>query len=107
MVRWPWKEPRLRLPNNCGLSLKRLRSLANRLPEKNLTDRHDETIKEQVKKEIIKEVGGSREGPEYYISHHAVFTPCKSTAKLRVMYDASAKANKRDYSLNESLNCGY
>ena len=35
--------------------------------------------------------------------HHAVITPQKSTTKLRVVYDASAKSKQPNKSLNECL----
>ena len=40
---------------------------------------------------------------EHYIPHHAVITPTKSTTKVRVVYDASAKTRQSNKSLNECL----
>ena len=46
-------------------------------------------------------------GPQkHYIPHHAVVTPSKATTKVRVVYDASAKAKQTNLSLNESLHRG-
>jgi hypothetical protein len=42
-------------------------------------------------------------GPVHYIPHHAVLTPTKSTTKLRIVYDASAKTMQSHKSLNENL----
>lgn len=42
----------------------------------------------------------------HYIPHHAVINPLKSTTKLRVVYDASAKERKDNTNLNECLYCG-
>ena len=41
-----------------------------------------------------------------YIPHHAVITPEKSTAKVAVVYDASAKTKKGSLSLSECLHRG-
>ena len=38
-----------------------------------------------------------------YIPHHAVINPDKTSIKIRVVYDASAKINKGQKSLNECL----
>lgn len=45
----------------------------------------------------------STEGLKHYIPHHAVITPNKTTTKLRIVYDASAKLNNEVNSLNECL----
>ena len=49
----------------------------------------------------------SNVGPQkHYIPHHAVVTPSKATTKVRVVYDASAKAKQTNLSLNECLQRG-
>lgn len=40
---------------------------------------------------------------QHYIPRHPVITPTKTTTKVRIVYDASAKANKNNCSLNECL----
>ena len=40
---------------------------------------------------------------KHYIPHHAVINPDKSSTKVRVVYDASAKIKKEQKSLNECL----
>lgn len=39
----------------------------------------------------------------HYVPHHTVINPLKSTTKLRIVYDASAKKGKDSKSLNECL----
>ena len=105
-VTWPWKEENPRLPDNYQLALGRLNSLLKRIqgrPE--LLQKYDSIIKDQLKKEIIEEVNdGTEEGcKKHYIPHHAVITPDRKTTKVRIVYDASAKARKGCKSLNECL----
>ncbi|XP_053392222.1 uncharacterized protein LOC128554912 [Mercenaria mercenaria] len=66
---------------------------------------YGDVIDEQLKKGIIEEVDKriTRAGLIHYIPHHAVVTPTKSTTKLRIVYDASARAKQSDRSLNENL----
>ena len=51
---------------------------------------------EEVPEEVVPEVGKT-----YYMPHQAVVREDKSTAKLRVVYDASSKSSGE--SLNECL----
>ena len=95
------------LPENSELSLGRLKSLIKRL-EKNLDllEKYNNIIQEQFAKDIIERVESSEEGNEnrkHYIPHHAVITPEKSTTKIRIVYDASAKIKRNTKSLNECL----
>ena len=39
----------------------------------------------------------------YYLPHHPIFTPDKETTKIRIVYNASAKAKSTASSLNECL----
>ncbi|CAG2195808.1 unnamed protein product [Mytilus edulis] len=87
-VKWPWKENTQELPDNRELALGRLKSC----------------VAHQIQKGIVEEVNEFRTGGrKHYISHHAVITPQKSTTKVRIVYDASAKTNKEMPSLNECL----
>ena len=66
--------------------------------------RYNEVIKEQYNKGIIEKVS-IVEVPKvsHYIPHQVVLTPGKATTKLRVVYDASAKAKSNAQSLNDCL----
>ncbi len=69
-----------------------------------MLNKYTEIIQDQLKKGVIEKVeNGVIESPrKHYVPHHAVITPQKTTTKVRIMYDASAKT-KRHNSLNECL----
>ena len=64
-------------------------------------------IQDQIKTGIVERVGGPATGQhEFYIPHKAVVRDTAETTKLRVVYDASARAYSGAPSLNECLNSG-
>ena len=68
---------------------------------------YDATIKDQLNKGIVEEVDDMDQpvpGATHYIPHHAVIRQDKSTTKLRIVYDASAKQDGP--SLNDCLHAG-
>ena len=94
------------LPQNYHLAVGRLRSMSQKLsrsPE--LLEQYNKIIQEQLSKGIIEKVTrDSEEGPiKHYVPHHPVITPSKSTTKVRIVYDASAKTRKGEQSLNDCL----
>ena len=94
MVTWPWKDEKLSLPQNYQLAVGRLSSTLQKLKKSPpLLKHYDEIIQEQLDRGIIEKVtNDSLEGPiKHYIPHHPVVTPGKSTTKVRIVYDASAK----------------
>lgn len=102
---WPWKEDVPDLPENRGLAFVRLRLLTSKLkrhPE--LMKKYDNIIQEQLENRVVEKVKRSvADGRKHYIPHHVVVTPQKSTTKLRIVYDASAKTKSEHLSLNECL----
>ena len=106
LVSWPWKESPQLLPDNYQLAVGRLKSTLNRLKKNpHLLEMYSAVIGEQVERGIIEKVTSESEQGEvkHYIPHHAVITPTKSTTKVRVVYDASAKTRQSNKSLNECL----
>ena len=80
--------------------------LINRLhADKDLLHKYDEIIQQQVKNNTIEEVDVTKpsETKRYYLPHHPILTPDKETTKIRIVYDASAKAKSTASSLNECL----
>ncbi|XP_052762257.1 uncharacterized protein LOC128204895 [Mya arenaria] len=104
-VCWPWKEDDYELPTNKELAIGRLKSTVKRLKSNpQLLQKYDGVIKDQLNNGIIERVNTDESNSRtHYIPHHAVITPQKSTTKVRVVYDASAKTKKDNKSLNECL----
>ena len=102
-VTWPWRDEITELPTNRQLSLGRLKSTISRLnknPE--LMQKYNDVIEDQLNKGVIEKVNLSRvDGPIHYIPHHPVINPQKTTTKIRLVYDASAKSRQENKSLNE------
>uniref|UniRef100_A0A1I7VRE3 DUF1758 domain-containing protein n=1 Tax=Loa loa TaxID=7209 RepID=A0A1I7VRE3_LOALO len=89
--------------NNYGLCIGRLENLVKRLQLRSLLHLYDTIIKDQLQIGIIEEVPPNDEaGIIHYLPHHEVLTPSKTTTKLRIVYDASAR-QKGLKSLNEVL----
>ncbi|XP_044180058.1 uncharacterized protein LOC114970531 [Acropora millepora] len=105
-VTWPWKKESPSLPTNYQLALGRLRSLTNRLAKnpEHLT-KYDAVIQDQLHKGIVEIVPDeeSVNTLKHYIPHHEIVTPEKTTTKIRIVFDASAKTKKGSQSLNENL----
>ena len=100
----PWKEFHKPLTDNYQLCVKRLNGLLKRLrsnPE--ILKQYDATIREQLKNEIIEPVSPEEKTTSavHYLPHHGVVRADKTTTKLRIVYDASAKTSGP--SLNECL----
>ena len=92
----PWKESCLSLPTNYRLSLRRLHSLFKRLRETpELLTKYDAVIQEQLSLGIVVTVPENENSYNrvHYLPHHAVIKHDKSTIKVKVVYDASAKTN--------------
>ena len=92
----PWKEPCLSLPTNYRLSLKRLHSFFKRLRETpELLAKYDAVIQEQLSLGMVVPVSENEDSLNrvHYLPHHVVIRHDKSTTKVRVVYDASAKTD--------------
>ncbi|XP_078334132.1 uncharacterized protein LOC144625796 [Crassostrea virginica] len=108
-VTWPWKEEFPELPENRELAYGRLKSLINQLQRNpDLLHKYDDIIQDQCKRGIIEKIPSSQSetGIKHYIPHHAVVDLTKPTTKVRIVYDASAKSERGNSSLNECLHRG-
>ena len=107
-VQLPWKSSHLLLPDNFEISKKRLWSLLAwlcRTPK--LLAEYDASISSQLDQGVIQPVQKSNVGVMghvHYLPHHAVVKQEKTTTKIRIVYDASAKG--KGPSLNDCLLAG-
>ena len=71
-----------------------------------ILEQYDRTIKEQLESGIIEAVDVSEPTPDkvHYLPHHGVVRTDKTTTKLRVVYDTSARSSGP--SLNDCLHKG-
>ena len=67
-------------------------------------EKYDEIIKDQMKLGIVEIIEDSSViGEIFHYLPHAVISPEKSTTKIRIVYDGSAKEKKGNLSLNENF----
>jgi hypothetical protein len=106
-VTWPWKSSKPELADNRKLAFARLHSTYNRLvKDRKLLEAYNDIIQQQLKAGITEVAPKQPTGPVYYVPHHEVLTPTKTTTKIRIVYDASSKARKDDLSLNDCMHRG-
>ena len=100
----PFKENHALLSDNYNLSLKRLKKLKSRLSnDVELLKDYDNVFREQLKLGIIEEVEGPGEVRHVtYLPRREVIREDKTSTKLRVVFDASAKS-RENVSLNDVL----
>ncbi len=102
----PWRGNHPLLPNNRAGSLRRLASLTSRLDREGLRPKYNQILEEQKTEGIIESASNSSENREFYIPHKPVVRTCAESTKLRIVYDASARAHNTAPSLNECLHPG-
>ena len=107
-VRLPWKELHATLPNNFDLSQRKLSGLLKRLQhDPKILREYDTIIRNQIASDIVEVVKAPfspTTSKVHYIPHHPVIQRDKTTTKLCIVYDASAKTNGA--SLNDCLYAG-
>ena len=86
---------------------RRLKNLVRKLRNQGTIERYNQVIQDQIEEEIVERVPGPATAcHEFYIPHKGVMRESAETTKLRVVYDASARAHSGAPSLNECLNPG-
>ena len=103
----PWKKHCELIPDNYALCESHLYSLIKRLKRNPVTlQEYDSILKKQESRGIIEELPGKFKpaGTVHYIPHHPVIRTDKSTSRVRIVSDASAK--RVGPSLNDCLETG-
>ena len=95
------------LPNNHIESLKHLKNLVRKLEMQGELERYNDIIQTQLSQGIVQRADEVvKDGKEFYIPHKAVLRENAESTKIRIVYDASARANASAPSLNECLEIG-
>ena len=103
----PWRGNHPVLPNNREGSLRRLASLNRKLKRQNLTSAYEEIIEEQREADMVEKADRPCIGDrEFYTPHKPVVQATADSKKLRIVYDASARAFDGAPSLNDCWHAG-
>ena len=107
----PWRESHDTLPTNYDLSFKRMKGQIRCLSkDRKLLGEYDSIIKTQEEAGSIERVSQSQSrNPDtkiHYIPHQAVVRKDAETTKVRIVYDASAKAQRCSVSIHDCLHAG-
>ena len=103
----PWKEDKPLLPNNCRTALIRLRNTENKLKKDcALGEEYSQIIRAYVKKGYLRKVEPDEPLPPevWYLPHFPVIRMDKTTTKVRIVFDCSAKTD--GVSLNDVICAG-
>ena len=108
-VKLPFKPEHRILDDNFLLCKSRLKNLFNGKFRKDpdLFKRYNKVMKDQIESRLIERAPGLHiVGETHYLLHKPVVQDEKATTKLRIVFDASAKANE-SCSLNDCLYPGH
>ena len=97
----PWRSNHPVLPSNKTGSLHRLNGLTKKLQRDGLTEQYDNIMFDQVEAGIVERAPDMPVNKEFYIPHKCVIKEKSETTKLRIVYDASARATPDSPSLND------
>ena len=107
-----WIENHPPLQNNKSSSLGRLNNLIRNL-NRSKRESYDKVRQDQIRVDIVERVTESEKSVDiqkgekvFYLPHRSVIREFAESTKLRIAYDASAKARKGTVSLNECLETG-
>ena len=108
-VKWPLKDDHPDIPDNFNQAFCRLKSFVDKSQElkPEVIGALDQTFKDQQAISVIEEAPSAPDGKWiHYLPWHTVIRPDKATTKVRVVYDASSKANRFAPSLNDCVHRG-
>ena len=102
----PWKANHPTLPTNEAGSKRRLEQLLRKLERNGQYEEYNSIIQEQIKEGVVEAAPEVATGKEFYVPHKGVTRENAESTKLRIVYDASARENDKQPSLNDCLNPG-
>ncbi|KAI5181998.1 hypothetical protein NEOKW01_2140, partial [Nematocida sp. AWRm80] len=103
-VRLNFRPTKAPLKSNMGLAYGRLQSLYKKLEAKPQTlIEYDAEFKKMEAAGTIEEAPKKPSNLIHYMPHQAVIKPDSATTKVRPVFDASAKINQNETSLNDAL----
>ena len=102
----PWKKAQPQLPNNRTMAITRLRSTEkNLMKNPTVGEEYQSTIEAYLKKGYIRKIDPAKELPgAWYLTHFPIVRMDKSTTKVRIVFDCSAKHD--GMSLNDVIHAG-
>ena len=107
------KENHPPIQNNETSSLGRLNNLIRNLNRSESLEAYDKVMQDKIREGIVEKVTESgksidiqKNEKEFYLPQRPVIRESAESTKLRIVYDASAKASKITVSLNECLETG-
>ena len=71
-----------------------------------MLEKYDAIIQGQLSEGIVERVHSEPQGKAFCISNKAVVRETAESTKIRIVYDASARANEKAPSLNDCLETG-
>jgi len=103
-VTWPWKTFPPPLQSNFGQARGHLETLINKHAiDPNFFHAYDQILKKQMIDGVIEDAPKPiSHSTGFYLLHHAVIAPEKSTP-LPIVYDGSAKPSRQQFSLNDVI----
>ena len=103
----PWKKQRYQLPNNRQMAESRLLSTKRNLENKEFVEKeYQTTVETYVEKGYLRKVPETEAPPPeiWYLPHFPIVKMSKSTTKVRIVFDCSARCN--GISLNDVIHAG-
>ena len=99
----PWKGNHPPLPSYKEGSLRRLENPKHKIKQMGVEEAYSEVIEQQKAEGIVEVADQPVQRIECYIPHKPVIKEETASTKVRVVYDASAKAHPNAVSLNDCL----
>lgn len=103
----PWKPDAPKLQNNYDMALQRLKNTEQRLLKRpDIAKQYQSTLDQYVEMCYIRKIPETEKQPpqKWYLPHFPVVHPEKTTTKVRIVFDASAKYN--EISMNDTISQG-